>query len=402
MTGQESKPRGAQHTLPGLPTAADVPTQSRREGGQPAERTATRVARGTLEASEPQLGDQIREEERKRSRKADRQEFFLPVTGFAWFFPEEVKIIDHPAFQRLSRVNQLGQTHLVFRGASHKRIEHVLGAVHIAQRMIAALNFNADKEHTKPLQEQRPYAPLSEEEQRFIRLGALLHDIGHLAAGHTLEDELSLIGKHDGDDRLTLIFDKNDWGAFGGKNQRKQSLQDLLNDQYKIWMPSLLLKEGLTPTDVVRILIRKKTPEQEDKFKRQQEVLEKSAEVRLDVCSNMIGNTICADLLDYLHRDWYHIGKPNFFDDRIFQYMEIRGPSGERASADDRFVIALGQSPKIRTDGVSAILTLLEWRYQLVIWNASSSHYRRALGAFKGERLWRKQVCEAGRSHRWC
>ena len=88
----------------------------------------------------------------------------------------------------------------------------------------------------------------------------------------------------------------------------------------------------------------------------------------------MIGNTICADLLDYLYRDWYHIGKPNFFDDRIFQYMEIRRlPGGETSkelpkgapSADDRFVISLGQSPKIRTDGVSAILSLLEWRYQL-------------------------------------
>ena len=39
---------------------------------------------------------------------------------------------------------------------------------------------------------------------------------------------------------------------------------------------------------------------------------------------------------------------------------------------------------------------------KLVIWNASSPHYRRALGASKGERLWRMQVGEAGRSRRWC
>jgi hypothetical protein len=38
----------------------------------------------------------------------------------------------------------------------------------------------------------------------------------------------------------------------------------------------------------------------------------------------------------------------------------------------------------------------------LVIWNRSSPHYRRALGVFKGERLWRMQVGEVGRSHRWC
>jgi hypothetical protein len=39
---------------------------------------------------------------------------------------------------------------------------------------------------------------------------------------------------------------------------------------------------------------------------------------------------------------------------------------------------------------------------RLVIWNRSSSHYRRALGASKGERLWRTQVGEAVRSRRWC
>jgi len=38
----------------------------------------------------------------------------------------------------------------------------------------------------------------------------------------------------------------------------------------------------------------------------------------------------------------------------------------------------------------------------LVIWNASSPHYRRALADSKGERLWRMQVREAGRPRRWC
>src|SRR4029078_56893 len=38
----------------------------------------------------------------------------------------------------------------------------------------------------------------------------------------------------------------------------------------------------------------------------------------------------------------------------------------------------------------------------LVIWNACSPHYRRALSDSKGERLWRMQVREAGRPRRWC
>jgi len=83
----------------------------------------------------------------------------------------------------------------------------------------------------------------------------------------------------------------------------------------------------------------------------------------------MIGNTICADLLDYIHRDWYHVGKPRPFDDRLLQYMEIRrGTSNcetDSRSCNDKFVISLGKRPKIRTDAISNILELLDWRYQL-------------------------------------
>ncbi len=50
--------------------------------------------------------------------KYTRQEFFLPISGFVWLYPEEVEVVDHPAFQRLSRINQLGQSYLVFRGAT--------------------------------------------------------------------------------------------------------------------------------------------------------------------------------------------------------------------------------------------------------------------------------------------
>ena len=100
-----------------------------------------------------------------------------------------------------------------------------------------------------------------------------------------------------------------------------------------------------------------------------QNILNASSAIRLQICHDMIGNTICADLLDYIHRDWYHIGKPRPFDDRLLQYMEIRrGTEGRGTTTPqctDRFVISLGKRPKIRTDAVSNILDLLEWRYSL-------------------------------------
>lgn len=236
----------------------------------------------------------------------DRQEFFLPVTGFVWFYPEERKVIDHPAFQRLGRINQLGQCSFVFRGATHKRIEHVLGAVHIAQRMIAAVSANQDK-----LMKLHGWASaeLSDLEFRFVRLGTLLHDIGHLAAGHTLEDELGICSPHDADKRLELLFKRHpaDFDAEGD-----QTLEDVINQEYGPYVRKYIKHLQITPSELVRLLIRKHTdpedpsklPEIERKYFDLHHQVSQSTEIRLDLCSNMIGNTICADLLDYLYRDW--------------------------------------------------------------------------------------------------
>lgn len=280
------------------------------------------------------------------STKEQRREFFLPVSGFIWFYPEEVEIIDHPAFQRLGRIYQLGQTYVVYRGATHKRLEHVLGTVHVVQRMCDAVQHNSRKGTPGVVS-------LDESERRFIRLGALLHDIGHMAAGHTVEDELNLAGKHDGDERLTLMFEGKEW-----RDSRGRSLATVVDTLYEKYLPSSL-RGILTASRLVRLLIRK-TPE--GAAADQETAAVQLTTFRLKVCCDMIGNTICADILDYIYRDWYHIGKPRPFEDRLLQYMEIR--KGESAQ-EDRFVISLGKRPKIRTDAISAILDLLEWRYQL-------------------------------------
>ncbi len=295
----------------------------------------------------------------RTSRKADRQEIFLPVSGFVWLYPEEIAVVNHPAFQRLGRIYQLGQSYFVFRGATHKRLEHVIGALHIVQRMIAAVETNSKK-----LEGQTHSAPaLNTSEARFVRLGALLHDIGHMAAGHTVEDELELVSKHDGDKRLDIVFQEPGW-----RDRDDRTMGDLVDETYDAFVPDELRKANVTASQIVRLLIRK-PPEGNDLYANAQDAMSKSGALRLQLCRDMIGNTICADLLDYIHRDWYHVGKPRPFDDRLLQYMEIRGTAGAAGATEprstDNFVISLGRRPKIRTDAVSNILDLLEWRYSL-------------------------------------
>ena len=192
-------------------------------------------------------------------------------------------------------------------------------------------------------------------------MGALLHDIGHIAAGHTNEDELGLAGRHDSDARLSLVFDSDKYADAEGR-----TLARLIDELYELYLPPKL--KDVAPSEILRLLIRgRATDLSSDPHSVLEGRLQDCNQLRLSVCRDVIGNTICADLLDYLHRDWYHIGKPRPFDERILQYMELRSNPGGGGAGANRctFVISLGRRPKIRTDAVSAILELLEWRYQL-------------------------------------
>ncbi|WP_437758954.1 hypothetical protein [Sorangium sp. So ce1389] len=287
-----------------------------------------------------------------------QQEFFIPVHGEVWLRPIEVSIVDHPAFQRLGEIFQLGQTYLVYRGATHKRLEHAMGALHVAQLMMNALERNSGPKIPRPQDTAGAWnlgEKLRPEEVAFTRLGALLHDVGHLPAGHTLEDELGLLHPHDGDERLNLVLDRTSW--YGGTHS--PTLRELIDQQYAKFakMTGLCVentKVPLSASQILGLLISK----DQAHYK-----VSDDCAFRLNVCRDIIGNTICADLLDYLHRDWLHLGKRREFDTRLLGYMEIRTRKG--APSDTRLVINLRGANRLRTDAVTAILDLLESRYQL-------------------------------------
>jgi len=113
-----------------------------------------------------------------------------PVYGFI-SVPYELilDIIDHPYFQRLRRIKQLGLSHLVYPGALHTRFHHVLGCTNLMQQAIETLQ---SKGHE-----------ITEEEAKGVTLAILLHDIGHGPYSHALEHSIAKGVHHE---ELSLIF----------------------------------------------------------------------------------------------------------------------------------------------------------------------------------------------------
>jgi HD superfamily phosphohydrolase len=100
-----------------------------------------------------------------------------PIYGFITVpHPTVLRLIDHPWFQRLRYIKQLGLGHLVYPGALHTRFHHALGAMHLMGEAIATLR---GKGHD-----------ITEEEALGARIAILLHDIGHGPFSHALEHSL--------------------------------------------------------------------------------------------------------------------------------------------------------------------------------------------------------------------
>lgn len=100
-----------------------------------------------------------------------------PVFGFINLQSEIIfDLLEHPFFQRLRQIKQLGLSYLVFPGANHTRFEHALGATHLMQQAISVLQMKGHE--------------ITDAEAEAVTIAILLHDIGHAPFSHVLENSL--------------------------------------------------------------------------------------------------------------------------------------------------------------------------------------------------------------------
>ncbi|MCX7769036.1 MAG: HD domain-containing protein [Flavobacteriales bacterium] len=114
-----------------------------------------------------------------------------PVYGFITLSDELLlEVLDQPVVQRLRRIRQMGLAHLVYPGATHHRLLHALGTMHLTARTLQ--NFR-DQD-----------IPFTTEERLALLVATLLHDVGHGPFSHALEGALSEVGSHEALSALIL------------------------------------------------------------------------------------------------------------------------------------------------------------------------------------------------------
>ena len=98
-------------------------------------------------------------------------------------------LIQHPYFQRLRRISQMGLSYLVYPGANHTRFHHALGCMHLMQKAVDVLRFKG--------------VLISEDEENALYIAILLHDIGHGPFSHAMEKSIVEDVHHEA---ISLLF----------------------------------------------------------------------------------------------------------------------------------------------------------------------------------------------------
>jgi HD superfamily phosphohydrolase len=217
------------------------------------------------------------------------------VWGTIDVLPPEIAILDSPMLQRLRGVKQLGMAYLVYPGAVHDRLEHTLGVLEAAQRMMDALARNGDRRQRFGIPEDDSIPPPSKLDIMSTRIGALFHDVGHGPCSHVLESALR--------GRLSQEFDNVEdvlRNSFAGVARIATSEAIAALIVLSEPMRPILEDARFATDDPVPYLPTAVTSR----------ILGSRACLTATYLSGVLSGPLDADKLDYMARDSHHAGLP--------------------------------------------------------------------------------------------
>jgi len=254
------------------------------------------------------------------SKRVHSIEIRDPIYGDILLEPHEAKLVNTFEMQRLSRIKQLGFIYLFYPGATHTRLEHSLGTLHIAQRIVTDSNLSLNKPDIK-----------------ILRTCALIHDIGHTPFSHICDNIRDLL-----------------------PDSHEEVCRDIISGEMPIFGPQPKIGKRIS-----HVISTEYTKEENDRI---MNVFEPDMN---DVVENNIlirkfidGDVLDCDSLDWIYRDAWHLGLPAaFYDKKIFQAFTIGEVNGEKEICIEK------DAPML--DSLFSVLEARARLYRFAYWHSS-------------------------------
>jgi len=203
-----------------------------------------------------------------------------PVHGSIKILDSEIQIIEHPFFQRLRNIKQLGFSEFVFPGATHTRYIHSIGVMDISSKVFDQLFKNEPQ--------SKDLARLKET----VRLGCLLHDIGHAPLSHTTEFVMPTIKE------LKLpkrFFTDGDAQA----THEDYTIKSIVDSSFTKAFSGVIKEFGVNPNNVAELIIGETEEPEYFTYK---------GVNYFPLMHQLVSSEMDCDRMDYLLRDSYFCG----------------------------------------------------------------------------------------------
>jgi HD superfamily phosphohydrolase len=286
----------------------------------------------------------------------------LPVSGNAPFTTRISRVYDSAPVKRLSNHRQLGSIYQVYRGAIHTRLEHAEGVLCTTCDYVRALF--ADQ--TNPFWRVN----IRRRDIELLLFAALVHDIGHVAFGHFIEELEGLLRGRKHERYLLAVLEP----PLFNQDVPWAKSADITADRIGL---SAAIIEGWGPTtetdasafmrDVARIL--QPIAEQRIQFD-EAAIYDRDAceSIKMHVLHSILDSAIDADKFDYLLRDALHSGvryANGIDDDRFLQTLTVISDFAKFQKPAEGEPTALRPCIGVSQKGIQPLETVLIARYQM-------------------------------------
>lgn len=203
-----------------------------------------------------------------------------PIHGSIKIQKEEVPILEHPFFQRLRNIKQLGFSEYVFPGATHTRYLHSIGVMEVVTKVFDQLFQDKKGKEWERLKET-------------VRLSCLLHDIGHAPLSHTTEFVMPQVSEL----KLPSPFQSNSLERKA--THEDYTIKSIIDSSFTESFKMVEAKYGVTPTHIAGLIVG---------YNPDPQYFQVEGVDYYPLLHQLVSSEMDCDRMDYLLRDSYFCG----------------------------------------------------------------------------------------------